>query len=159
MSQEIAMEYAIECAEERKPAQSIECAIDRAFVVAHLLTGSTGRAESAVLEAIGSWRPESEGQQALLSHVLHAALRTTGGKQPDVAASCLPAQLEAIVNLPLRPRQCLVLRILIGLPRQVCAELLRLRSQRVDEYTRAAFKCLPSAGERIVGRWRWTFVL
>jgi len=120
--------------------------IDRAFLAAHLLTGSLEQAESAVLEAIASWTP-SAGEDALLERVLHAAVRGTAedahSPANDAPGTYLPAALQAVLRLEPLPRHCYVLRVLVGLPRQVCASLLRLSFERLDHFTCAALKCLP----------------
>jgi len=123
--------------------------IDRAFLAAHLLTGSLEQAESAVLGAIASWAPGGS-EDELLEHVLHAAVRRGGSGQSsasDAPEAALPAALQAVLRLAILPRHCYVLRVLVGLPRQVCASLLRLSFERLDYFTCTALKGLPLLAE------------
>jgi len=118
--------------------------IDRAFLTAHLLTGSLQVAERAALEAIDSWNPDQEPEEVVFNHVVEAAARTIPENPPDSDASGahVPDELKKVLGLAPWLRRCFVLRILVGLPRQVCARLLRLSSEQVDEYTCAALQCL-----------------
>ena len=122
--------------------------IDRAFLAAHLLTGSPEQAECAVLEAIASWSPD-RSQDELFEKVLHAAVRGAAedaqslANEADSPDTSLPGPLQAVLRLAPLVRQCYVLRVLVRLPRKACASLLDLSLQRVDQYTCAALRCLP----------------
>jgi DNA-directed RNA polymerase specialized sigma24 family protein len=132
----------------------IERTISRAFLAAHLLTASRQQAESAVMEALDSWDPAKDNEEALLPRVLRAAVRAQFGalsssfNEPVSARVHLPAELRSVLALPPQLRRCFVLRILIGLSQQVCARLLYLRSYEVNQYTSAALKCLPAITKR-----------
>jgi DNA-directed RNA polymerase specialized sigma24 family protein len=115
----------------------------RAFLAAHLLTANAEQAESAVMEAIASWDPDDDCEEALFERVLNIALRGQPSDVPDSPASFLPAELQAVVHLSPQLRRCFVLRILVGLSRQACARLLHWESRQVDQYTSAALKVLP----------------
>jgi DNA-directed RNA polymerase specialized sigma24 family protein len=122
--------------------------IDRAFLAAHLLTGGSEQAECAIVEAIASWGPD-RSEDELFEQVLQAAVRNTVedeqllANQADLSGASLPSELQAVLRLAPQLRQCYVLRVLVGLPRQACATLLGLSLQRVDQYTCAALRCLP----------------
>jgi hypothetical protein len=119
--------------------------IDRAILTAHLLTGSLQEAERAALKAIDSWNPDEEPEDVVFNSVLEAAARVQPQQDAtgaDACASDLPNELKAVLRLAPRLRSCFVLRILVGLPSQVCARLLRLQSKQVDEYTCAALQSL-----------------
>jgi hypothetical protein len=122
--------------------------INRAFLAAHLLTGSAERAERAIMEAIALWDLDQSDNE-LFEQVLRAAVQGTvedvqaipnGAGSPNTH---LPAELQAVLRLAPQLRQCYVLRVLVGLPRQACASLLHLSSQQVDHYTCAALRCFP----------------
>jgi len=125
--------------------------LNRAFLAAHLLTGGSERAECAVMEAIASWSPDQSDDE-LFEQVLRAAVRGTVGdgqsfpNRVDLPGAALPAELQAVLRLAPQLRQCYVLRVLAGLPRQSCASLLHLSAQQVDQYTCAALECLPFLG-------------
>ena len=52
-------------------------------------------------------------------------------------SSTLPFELQCVLHLPQYPRHCLVLRVLVRLPRETCARLLRSELNQIDEGTRA----------------------
>jgi hypothetical protein len=133
---------------EEPPEKSPHTVINRTFLTAHLLTGGTAQAESAMMEAIASWHPD-QSQTKLCELVLHAALRVGGeGAQSNAndtgrASGALPVELQNVLCLSPQLRQCYVLRILVGMPRKVCARLLLMAEQRVDHFTWAALRQLP----------------
>jgi DNA-directed RNA polymerase specialized sigma24 family protein len=139
----------------RECGRDIEHTINRAFLTAHLLTASTEQAESATMEAIDLWDPDAETEEVLFRNVLHAAARPqiesvpSSSNKCDVAGSYLPDELQAVLRLAPQLRRCFVLRILVGLPPQVCARLLHLDSRRVDRYASAALECLGSLDRRL----------
>jgi hypothetical protein len=119
--------------------------IDRAFLTAHVLTASIQQAEDATMEAIDSWNPDEEPDEALFQNALDAATRAQiqqNGSGSAGSGSYLPNELKAVLRLSPPLRRCFVLRILVGLPSQVCARLLCFHSERVDQYTCAALQCL-----------------
>jgi len=125
--------------------QGIVHLIERALLAAHLLTGSLQQAEEATLEAIDSWNPSDEPEEALFQNVLDAAAREQvdpNPNKPDSSGSYLPNELKAVLRLAPQLRRCFVLRILVGLPTEVCARLLCLHSDLVDRYTCDALRCL-----------------
>lgn len=144
------MEYRAVSAVARKFGSDIEQTISRAFLAAHLLTASTEQAESATMEAIDSWDPDEEPEEMLFQSVVGAAARSSIKPAPSisnksgVAGSYLPVELQAVLGLAPHLRRCFVLRILIGLPPQVCSRLLHLDSHSVDRFVCAALECLGS---------------
>jgi hypothetical protein len=122
--------------------------MNRALLTAHLLTGSVERAEEAAVEAINLWNPDEESQETLFNRVVEAAARTKTPSNPrgsDPSGSNLPDELKTVLGLEIRPRHCFVLRILLRLPSSVCARLLGLRGDQVDEFTHAALQCLAAS--------------
>src|SRR5271170_611684 len=100
---------------------SVQIAVSRTFVMAHLLTASLDQAETACREALDVWNPEVEGDEALLRYGVAAALRTGPGPIPArlnnslSAGSYLPAELQAVLKLPQPLRPCFALRMLGGI--------------------------------------------
>jgi DNA-directed RNA polymerase specialized sigma24 family protein len=131
-----------------QPRTGIESTIGKAFLTAYLLTANAKQAETAVLEAVESWDPDHESEDVLFENVLGTAVRS----QPDPLpfhwrASApdrlsLPLELKGAFSLPAELRGCFVLRILVGMSLQGCAQLLRLNARRVEQYTRAALEYL-----------------
>jgi len=143
------MEYGVAEIKGCETQDCVQQAIGRAFLTAHLLTASTAQAEDAVMVALDSWEPGEEDAEALLQRTLATAAgqidrgpAAQDSTEQDVPG-CVPAELQAVLRLPARLRQCYVLRILAGQPREVCARLLDLHPQQVDQYTNAAMQCLP----------------
>jgi hypothetical protein len=128
----------------------IETTISLAFRTAHLLTASVHHAESAVLKAIESFDPDGDSEQKLLQSAMHAAVHTPVGARPQPAsfqtASFVPVELQSVLDLSQNFRRCFVLRVLVGMSRQACAQLLRLTVRSVDYYTCAALQCLAEFG-------------
>ena len=125
--------------------QGIARLLDRALLTAHLLTGSLQQAEEATLEAIDSWKPGDEPEEVLFQHVLDAAARAhvePNPNHPDSFGSYLPNELKAVLRLAPQLRRCFVLRVLAGLPADVCGRLLCLHSDLVDRYTTDALQYL-----------------
>jgi DNA-directed RNA polymerase specialized sigma24 family protein len=128
-----------------RAGQAIVRLLDRAFLTAHLLTGSFQQAEEATLDAIDSWRPGEEPEGVLFQNVLDAAARAPvepNPNNPDPSASYLPNELKAVLRLAPQLRRCFVLRILAGLPAKACARLLGLHLEVVEQYTCDALQCL-----------------
>jgi DNA-directed RNA polymerase specialized sigma24 family protein len=115
-------------------------AIDRAFVTAMLLTGSSRRAEAVVLDAINLWNPNEPFEEA----IIRGAIQTETLPVSPEESSTLPPELSGVLHLPPRFRQSFVLRILMSLPAQDCARLLHLETHQVDEYASAAALALAS---------------
>ncbi len=134
--------------ENREGKQAIEDIVSRAFITAHLLTGNTEQAESATMEAIDSWKPNDENESALLQITLNAAARAplrlplSNSNEQDQTESYLPMELRRVLRLAPALRHSFVLRVLVGLPPQVCARLLHLDSRRADQFLGAALRSI-----------------
>ena len=131
-----------------KAGQSISHVLERAFLTAHLFTGSLQKAEEVTLNAIAAWRPDEEPEEKLFQNVLDAAARTqaeVSQSDPDSSRSYLPHELKAVLQLAPQLRHCFVLRVLAGLSAKVCARLLCLHSDMVDRYTCDAVQRLARA--------------
>jgi|SRR5271155_62700 hypothetical protein len=116
--------------------------LDRAFLTAHLLTGNAEDAEAAIEEAIKAWDPVGEDERILMRRVIRASLRHEGGYGSYAPSGSLPLELENVLSLSIQLRRCFVLRVLEGLPRETCGELLHLDSPQVDGNTCAALRLL-----------------
>jgi hypothetical protein len=120
--------------------------VARSFRTAYLLTNSAEEAESAVLSGIESWNPDGESDETLFHKVMCAAVRRRHQWEPPVrttgARLWLPEELRAVLTLAPPIRRCFVLRNLAGMPAQVCARLLDLLPNQVDEFAGAAHRCL-----------------
>jgi hypothetical protein len=123
--------------------------IARAFVTALLLTASAERAEAAILKGtkvdLGAMPAE-----ALLRGIVTAALEPQyetleqPPEQLEHASHMLPIGLRHVLHLSTDLRHCFVLRVLVGLPREICARLLRVDAGQIDERTCTAMLELPA---------------
>jgi len=112
--------------------------LTQAIVTAYLITGSTGQSEAAVMAAIEQWEP-NKGVKSLLELVAGLAVKYEGGQRDEWP---LRGELQNVVRLPLNARRSFVLRILLGVPREVCTKLLHLNTDEVDYQTCAALVAL-----------------
>jgi hypothetical protein len=128
--------------------QSSSRLLERAFLTAHLFTGSLQQAEEVTLDAIDAWRPGEEPEEKLFQNVLDGAARAqveAKPSDPDPSDSYLPNELKAVVQLAPQLRHCFVLRVLAGLSVKGCARLLCLHADMVECYTCDALRCLARA--------------
>ena len=112
--------------------------LTQAIVTAYLITGSTGQSEAAVMAAIEQWEP-NKGVKSLLELVAGLAVKDEGGQRDEWP---LRGELQNVVRLPWNARRSFVLRILLGVPREVCTKLLHLNTDEVDYQTCAALVAL-----------------
>lgn len=128
--------------------------IENAFIAGLLLTGSVERAEKAILESVKMACPDELYGKALfrraLRHSIDQQMDAECKRKNDLdrAKSILPFELSCVLGLAQPLRSCYVLRILVGLPREVCAWLLHLEILEVDQQTRAAIVELPLVQQR-----------
>jgi hypothetical protein len=118
--------------------------LEKAYITALLLTGNAEEAEAAVFEGIQATEHGDASPDALLHETMAASI--TGNSRPSIeegdAASRLPAELRRVLRLPRDLRRCFVLRVLAGLPNEICARMLRIEIHRVDELVSASAQAL-----------------
>jgi len=105
--------------------KTTSCAVRIAFRTALLLAGATQTAELAVLDGIDASNNISH------SSLLIETVRSTIRRRTDSPAvfdgiNLLPPELRRLLGLNPTFRDCFVLRILVQLPPEVCAELLKI---------------------------------
>jgi len=120
----------------------LERTLGRALYAAHLLTASIRQAEAAVVKAIDWFDPDRDDEDTLFRYALRAAVEAPAEHQMESTGSPLPVELQAILNLTRELRHCFVLRVLIGMSKQACAQLLGLNVHIVDECTCIAMQRL-----------------
>ena len=121
---------------------TIQGAVNTAFWVALLLGCDTTTAEAAVLDGIGAC--DDVSHQSLLIE----AIGFTFGRRESSAAGpdtiqLLPTELLHLFRLPPRPRDCFVLRILLGIPPEAGAGVLNISVTEFDDALYAALDRLP----------------
>jgi hypothetical protein len=122
-------------------------ALGRTFITALLLTGSAERAEAAVLEGIKvTQRGEVSDEALLLQGTLSASIAAGAdgprAEEQQHASSLLPVELRRVLRLLPDFRRGFVLRVLVGLSREVCARMLQTEIQHIDELVYAATRAL-----------------
>jgi len=115
-------------------------ALDVAFRTALLLTGDTRTAEAAVMHGIC----EDLSPGGLLTEAIKSAVRRrTKSSDGPHEVECLPPELRRLFMLQPLPRHCFVLRILMNLSPEVCAELLGVFVTESEDALHAALIELP----------------
>ena len=112
-------------------------ALDMAFRTALLLTGDTRTAEAAVTHGIAACEDLSP-RGLLIEAVRSAVRRRTKSSDGPCEVDGLPAELRRLFMLQPLLRYCFVLRILVGLSPDVCAELLDISVTEFENKVYAA---------------------
>jgi len=109
------------------------------FTAAVLLTGNLLDAETVLLEAIN---PRSHGDPGdrttaiLPERVAVAVINMGSAREPDLPGGdypcALPREIRTVLRLAPELRQCFVLRVLMAMPHDFCARLLRLDRKTLD---------------------------
>jgi len=113
------------------------------FIAAFLLTGNVALAERSVMNGIAM-----TGCASSFEALLHATIRVavtaemwagepTRGDRA-LAAPRLPIELGRLLLLPDQLRQCFVLRVLLGISRGRCSQLLELDGRNLEHQVVAA---------------------
>jgi hypothetical protein len=124
--------------------------VAKAFFTALLLTQSPQRAEAAVLESIHLLNPDEPFEEATLCSVVSVSVDISNEALPvspeelKEAFAVLPPELHGVLSFSPDLRRCFVLRILLHLPRETCARILNLTTNRIDQYTCEALWSLPA---------------
>jgi hypothetical protein len=121
---------------------TIPNALDMAFRTALLLAGNTKTAEVSVMDGIGAC--EDLSHRGLLIEAVRSTIRrrTKSADAPD-ALELLPPEMRRLFMLQPLSRDCFVLRILVGLSPEVCAELLDVSITELEDAVCAALNQLP----------------
>ena len=112
-------------------------ALDMAYRTALLLTGDTRTAEVAVTHAIDACEDLSPGG-LMIEAVRSAVRRRTKSSDGSYEVDGLPAELRRLFMLQPLLRYCFVLRILVGLSPEVCAEFLDISVIEFEDTVYAA---------------------
>jgi len=121
---------------------TIPLALDMAFRTALLLTGSMKSAEAAVIHGISAC--EELSPHGLLTEAVRSAVRIQASSaNGPYEVECLPPELRRLFMLQPLPRRCFVLRILMNLSPEVCAELLGVSVTESEDALHAALIELP----------------
>jgi hypothetical protein len=116
-------------------------AVDMAFRTALLLTGATRTAEAAVMHGIGAC--EDLSHRGLLIEAVRSAIMRRTKPDGPYEVELLPLELRRLFMLQPLPRECFVLRILVGFSPEVCTELLDISVTEFEDAIYAALTRLP----------------
>jgi hypothetical protein len=122
--------------------KTTSCAVRIAFRTALLLAGATKTAELAVLDGIDACKDISH--RSLLIETARSTIRRRT-ESPDVVdgVNLLPPELRRLLGLQPIFRDCFVLRILVQLPPEVCAELLKISITEYEDVLCGALNQIP----------------
>jgi DNA-directed RNA polymerase specialized sigma24 family protein len=122
--------------------ETTSCAFHTAFRTALLLAGAAKTAELAVLDGIDAC--ENISHRSLLIETVRSTIRRRT-ESPDVSdgMNLLPPELRRLFGLQPMFRDCFVLRILVQLPPEVCADLLDISIAEYEDALYGALNQLP----------------
>jgi hypothetical protein len=119
-------------------------AMGRVLTAAVLLSGDLTEAEDAVADAILSLDTDDFETEAFLMCVLilsiqrsHNSSKWSIRKKSEISVT-LPAELQNVLNLSLKLRQCFVLRVLLGLPKETCSRMLQVDYDELEKSVSSA---------------------
>jgi len=118
--------------------------LSMAFALTLMLTASVEDAKEAIEASVRLLDRDDYVEEDLVSAVARTALASENIAGNPVrekvlaAKQLLPAELRRVMCLPRNLRLCFVLRMLAGLPRSVCANLLNLEIAQVNDQTSLA---------------------
>jgi DNA-directed RNA polymerase specialized sigma24 family protein len=121
---------------------TISSAVHTAFRTALLLGAATSTAEAAVLDGIDACGHLSH-RGFLIETVRSTIRRRMKSAHAVDEIELLPPELRRLFLLPPLLRDCFVLRILVGLSPEVCAELLDVSITELEDAVCAALNQLP----------------
>jgi hypothetical protein len=115
-------------------------ALGTVLTAAVLLSGDITQAEDAAADAILALDTDDFETDALLTCILmlsiqrsHSSPKGPSGQTSGISAT-LPAELQNILCLSSKFRHCFVLRVLLGLPKETCHQMLQIDD---DEFKQA----------------------
>jgi len=122
--------------------ETTSCAVHIAFRTALLLAGATKAAELAVLDGIDAC--ENISHRSLLIETVRSTIRRRAESPAFLdGINLLPPELRRLLSLRPIFRDCFVLRILVQLPPEECADLLNISITEYEDPLCGALNQLP----------------
>lgn len=118
----------------------IDNCLSRVLVATYLLTGCAASAETHMPHSLQQW----DGCLPWKAIARAIAQACPDSKPSPVEAPALQPEMLRVLRLPSPLRQCFVLRVLMAMPGQYCARLLRIEAAQVDVNTHLAARELAS---------------
>ena len=129
--------------------------IENAFIVGLLLTGSIEQAERAIVDSIHCSETEDVCGQRVFRRVIQWAVDPQEQRSrrviDEASVRILPFELGCVLHLQPDLRHCYVLRMLVGLSREVCAWLLHTDVEQISQRTQSAVSGLAQVHASIGG--------
>lgn len=129
-------------------------AMGRVLTAAVLLSGDVTQAEDAVADAILSLDTDDFETEAFFTCVLILSIRSSRDyskrsirKKIDISPT-LPAELQNVLNLSCKLRHCFVLRVLLGLTKETCRQMLQVDYDDLENSVSTAAVQLAAIGRR-----------
>jgi hypothetical protein len=95
--------------------------------------------------------------QRTVAASIAAKIPAQRAEEQEYGFSMLPLELRRVARLSPDHRRCFVLRVLMGLPREVCARMLQTEIQRIDELVCLSAQALASG--RAISRWEYAVAI
>ena len=97
------------------------------------------------MTSIDGMDPDHGSGEAWFNPALQVTIKLEGPVEFDALKfqAALPLELQSVANLAPFPRRCFVLRLLVGLPSELCARLVNLEIAQVKKTTTIALSELP----------------
>lgn len=118
--------------------------VGRYFLVAYLMAGDPAEAVASLEEAINNRQTAKDDEQDFLMLVAQSACRLDRNPcaQPRPRSSGLqvdlPRELQNVLGLPTLQRRCFLLHLCERMPTPMCARILDLTVEDVDQNIRSA---------------------
>ena len=131
--------------------ETTSCTVHIAFRTALLLAGATKTAELAVLDGIDAC--ENISLSSLLIETVRSTIRRRA-ESPAVldGINLLPPELRRLLGLQPTFRDCFVLRILVQVPPEECADLLNISITEYEDALCGALNQVPRLSSFEVAR-------
>ena len=121
--------------------RSLTSILGKSFWAAYLLTGNAASAEEVVRQAIDLWDCDEKNSEQLLYASVRIAAKEAMNCEYELH-KLLPEGLCRVAGLPPALRSCFVLRMLLGLPSSICAQILGMPASHVNQQSRDAVTSL-----------------
>lgn len=118
--------------------------VARYFLVAYLLVGDPAEAVASLEDVIDHWQTVKDDEEEFLTLVARSACRPgynscpQAGLRPSGFQVDLPRELHHVLDLPSSRRHCFVLHLCERIPIPMCARILNLTIEDVNQHIRAA---------------------
>ncbi len=124
----------------------------KVLAAAVLLSGDVTQAEDAVADAILSLETDDFETEAFLTCVVILSIQRSRNsskrwiRKTSEISVALPAELQNILSLSSKLRHCFVLRVVLGLPKETCRQMLQVDDNELEQSLCSATTQLATMG-------------